>query len=68
MTSSDPGKISFHTRSEMRDTEAPVSSSMGKVTPLTLGSTIMADSGLPFLTANNPLSPMDFGDASVADS
>ena len=47
---SDPGKISFHTISEMRDTEAPVSSSMGKVTPLTLGSTIIADSGLPFVT------------------
>ena len=33
MTSSDPGKISFHILSEMRDTGAPISSSMGKVTP-----------------------------------
>ena len=28
---------------------------MGKGTPLTLGSTIMADSGLPFVMANNSL-------------
>ena len=53
LTSSDPGKISF--LSEMRDAEAPVSSCIGKVTPLTLASTIMADSGLPFFTANNSL-------------